>query len=126
MDNNMQNKVVNKIDSARDGITKINRDVRADAHATIDRVADKVPPTTDRLAQSAHNGVDKVADTVNRVNTKWDGTVERLSTGTRQLSENAKVWAETGRTQVRSHPALSVLIAAAAGYGISKLLSSRK
>ena len=95
MDNTMQNKVENKIDSARDGITKINRDVRADAHATIDRVADKVPPTADRLAQSAHNGVDKVADTVNRVNTKWDGTVERLSTGTKQLSENAKVWAES-------------------------------
>ena len=137
MDNNLQNNtqnkidnkidnVANKIENARDGVTKINKDLRADAHATIDRVADKVPPTTDRLAQSAHDGIDKVADTVNSVNSKWDGTVERLSAGSKQLSANAKVWAESGRTQVRSHPALSVLIAAAAGYGISKLLGARK
>lgn len=124
--NNAQNKIENKIDAARDGVTKINKDLRADAHATIDRVADKVPANTDRLATTAHTGVDKVADTVDSVNSKWDGTVERITAGTKQLSENAKVWTETGRTKVRANPALSVLIAAAAGYGISKLLSSRK
>lgn len=122
----MENNVQDKVNSARDGVMQINKDLRADAHAAIDRVADKVPPATDRVAVRAHDGVDKVADTVDNVNAKWDGTVERISTGAKQLSENAKVWCESGRTRVRANPALSVLIAAAAGYGISKLLGSRK
>ncbi|MET0266319.1 MAG: hypothetical protein ABW202_11940 [Duganella sp.] len=122
----MENNVQPKLNGARDGVTQINKDLRADAHATIDRVADKVPPTTDRLATSAHNSVDKVADTVDNVSHKWEGTVERISAGTKQLTENAKVFAENGRTRVRANPALSVLIAAAAGYGISKLIGSRK
>jgi ElaB/YqjD/DUF883 family membrane-anchored ribosome-binding protein len=118
----MENSIENKLNSTRDGVTQIGKDVgkdmRADAHAAIDKVADKVPPTTDRLAASAHNGVDKVADTV-------ESTSERLLARSKQMKESYQALAESGRSHVRASPAISVLIAAAAGYGISKLLSSR-
>ena len=112
--------------STRDGVTQIGKDLRADAHAAIDRVADKVPPTADRLATRAHTGVDKVADGVASVSGTMDSVSERLAVRSKQVTESYKKLAESGRSHVRSSPAISVLIAAAAGYGISKLLSSRK
>jgi ElaB/YqjD/DUF883 family membrane-anchored ribosome-binding protein len=114
----MENTIDNKINSTRDGVTQIGKDLRADAHAAIDKVADKVPPTTDRLATSAHNGVDKVADTV-------ESTSDRLAARGKQVAETYTKLAEQSRSHVRTSPMISVLIAAAAGYGISKLFSSR-
>jgi ElaB protein len=117
--NNPNNNVDSKLSAARDGVAQINKDLRADAHTAIDKVADKVPPATDRLATRAHNGVDAVADTVDSVST---GVVARG----KQLGAAYKQFADTGRDYVRTSPAISVLLAAAAGYGLSKLLSSRK
>ncbi|MES2162361.1 MAG: hypothetical protein V4476_14475 [Pseudomonadota bacterium] len=121
----MENSIDSKINSARDGVTQIGNNLRADAHAAIDKVADKVPPTTDRLANSAHNGVDKVADGVNKVADTVESTSGRLVARGKQVGESYKALAESGRGRVRAHPAMSVLLAAAAGYGLSKLLSSR-
>jgi len=131
----MENSIDTKINgttgnSTRDGVTQIGKDagkdLRADAHAAIDRVADKVPPTADRLAARAHTGVDKVADGVESVSGTVDSVSERLAVRSKQVTESYKKLAESGRSHVRSSPAISVLIAAAAGYGISKLLNSRK
>lgn len=122
----MENSIDSKINNTRDGVTQIGKDLRADAHAAIDRVADKVPPTTDRLATSAHNGVDKVANGVESVSGTVESVSERVAARSKQVTESYKKLAESGRSHVRSSPAISVLIAAAAGYGISKLLSSRK
>ncbi|MQA40273.1 MULTISPECIES: hypothetical protein [Telluria group] len=121
----MENSIDSKINSARDGVTQIGNNLRADAHAAIDKVADKVPPTTDRLANSAHNGVDKVADGVNKVADTVESTSDRLIARGKQVSASCKALTESGRSHVRASPAISVLLAAAAGYGISKLLSSR-
>jgi ElaB protein len=121
MENSTDNKfnsTTNNTNNTRDGVTQIGKDLRSDAHAAIDKVAAQVPPTTDRLAAGAHTGVDKVADTV-------ESTSERLAARSKQVTESYKVLAESGRAHVRNSPAISVLIAAAAGYGISKLLSSR-
>jgi ElaB/YqjD/DUF883 family membrane-anchored ribosome-binding protein len=125
----------------RDALSQIGRDPRADlhsaidrtadkvqpatdrlassAHATVDRVADFVPPTADRLASAAHGAVDKVADTANQVS-------EQAGTRIRELGDAYKRFAETGRGYVRTSPALSVMVALAAGYGLSKLLGNRK
>ncbi|RFP15048.1 MULTISPECIES: hypothetical protein [unclassified Duganella] len=121
----MENSIDSKISSARDGVTQIGNNLRADAHAAIDKVADKVPPTTDRLANRAHTGVDKVADGVNKVADTVESSSSRLIARGKQVSESYKALAESGRGRVRAHPAVSVLLAAAAGYGLSKLLSSR-
>jgi hypothetical protein len=62
----MENSTDSKINQARDGITQIGRDLRSDAHAGIDKIAEQVPPATERLAAQAHTGVDKVADGVGK------------------------------------------------------------
>lgn len=114
----MENSIDSKLNTTRDGVTQIGKDLRSDAHGAIDKVAEKIPPAVDRLATSAHNGVDKVADTA-------ETTSERLVARGKQVAESYTKLAESGRSHVRASPAISVLIAAAAGYGISKLLSAR-
>ncbi len=126
---------------ARDSVTQLGRDTRSDlhsaidrtaekvqptadrlassAHSTVDRLAEKVPPTADRLAGAAHTAVDKVADTASSVS-------EQAANRAKQLSAAYGRFAESGRTYVRSSPATSVLIALAAGYAVSKLLGTRK
>lgn len=114
----MENSTDSKITNARDGVTQIGKDLRADAHATIDKVAAQVPPATERLASQAHTGVDKVADTV-------ESTSDRLAARGKQLAASCKTLTESSRNHVRASPVISVLVAAAAGYGISKLLGAR-
>lgn len=121
----MENSIDNKINTTRDGVTQIGKDLRADAHAAIDKVADKVPPATDRAATTAHASVDKVADTVESTSDRLAAATQTLAARGKQVAEGYTKLAESGRSHVRASPAISVLIAAAAGYGLSKLLSSR-
>jgi ElaB/YqjD/DUF883 family membrane-anchored ribosome-binding protein len=114
----MENTLDGKINGTRDGITPIGQALRADAHTAIDHAADRIPQATDRLAASAHQGVDTLADGAESVS-------QRLATRGKQLGGAYRQCADTGRGYVRSSPALSVLLAAAAGYGLSKLLGSR-
>lgn len=90
----------------------------ADAHNTIDKAAEAAKPMADRLAISAHTGVDKVSSALTDASA-------RLDEKTKQLGEAYGRFAETGRDYVRTSPATSVLIALAAGFTLSKLLSRR-
>lgn len=90
----------------------------AELHQSIDKAADAAPAMADRLATSAHAGVDKVQGALTNAS-------ETVGEKSKQLTEAYKNFAETGRGYVRSSPATSVLVALAAGYTLSKLLSRR-
>lgn len=90
-----------------------------EAHKTIEKAADAAQPVVDRLASSAHASVDKVTGALS-------GATERLDEKTRQLTDAYKNFADTGRDYVRTSPATSVLVALAAGFTLSKLLSRRR
>ncbi|MFA9217603.1 MAG: hypothetical protein ACEQSK_10925 [Sphingomonadaceae bacterium] len=115
----MENSNDTKLNLARDGITQIGKDLRAEAHSAIDKAAEQVPPATALLANGAHQGVDKVADGV-------EGAHQTLMQRSQQVGQACQRATETGRGYVRNSPALSVLLAAAAGYGLSRLFSARK
>ncbi|WP_226939222.1 hypothetical protein [Janthinobacterium sp. FT14W] len=63
--------------------------------------------------------IDQVSDTVGKAS-------ERLMARGKQLGAACQRAGETGRGYVRERPAVSLLVAVAAGYGLSKLLGSRK
>lgn len=92
---------------------------RNDLHGAIDRAADQAQPLADRLATRAHAGVDKVGDGL-------DAAATSLAERRKQTADAYRQFAESSRTQVRSSPLTSVLVAAAAGYALSKLFSARK
>lgn len=100
-------------------LNKVAKDTRQDIHSAIDKVAEKVPPLADRVATSAHDGVDYAGDKIESVS----GTVAERG---KQLGAAYNRFADTGRGYVRSSPAVSLLVAAVAGYGLSKLLGARK
>jgi ElaB/YqjD/DUF883 family membrane-anchored ribosome-binding protein len=129
-----------KSSTTRDTVTQFGRDSRADLHGAIDRTAEKVQPTTDRLASTVHATVDKMAEKVPPAADRLAGAahtaVDRVADTATQVSEQAATtakqlgdaytrFAESGRNYVRSSPATSVLIAVAAGYGLSKLLGRK-
>lgn len=90
----------------------------SELHQAIDKAAEAAQPVVDRLASTAHAGVDKVTGALS-------GASSRMDEKTRQLSEAYKHFADTGRDYVRTSPATSLLIAAAAGFVLSKLLGRR-
>ena len=90
-----------------------------DLHKTIDKAAEATQPVVDRLASSAHAGVDKVSGAL-------AGATKSMDERTRQLTDAASRFADTGREYVRSSPATSVLVAVGAGYILSKIFGSKR
>lgn len=102
-----------------DSGAQAGRNIRAELHRAIDTAAQKAQPVAERLASGAHVGVDRVGDTVSQVS-------DTLGERGKQLGAGYKKLAETGRSYVQTSPAVSLLVAVAAGFGLSKLLSLRK
>ena len=91
----------------------------SDLHKGIDKAADAAQPMVDRLASSAHEGVDKVSGALTDASA-------RMSEKSKQLTDAYQHFADSGRGYVRSSPATSILVAAAAGFVLAKLLGSRR
>ena len=93
---------------------------------TIDKVAEQAKPVVEKVASSVHEGVDQVGEKITQVSDTVAKASERLLERGKQLGAVCQKAGESGRGYVRERPGVSLLIAAAAGYGLSKLLSSRK
>jgi ElaB/YqjD/DUF883 family membrane-anchored ribosome-binding protein len=107
--------------SINDGSRTLARTVdqaSAGAHDAINKVSDAARPVVDRIASGAHQAVDKIAAAAGQA-------AETLGVKGEQL-KNAQAQAlEQCRGYVRDHPLQSLGIALAAGYLLSRLLSSR-
>jgi ElaB/YqjD/DUF883 family membrane-anchored ribosome-binding protein len=109
------------IDKAKEMARDLSKDVpasAADMHKAIDKTAEAAQPVVDRLASTAHAGVDKVSGAL-------AGVTKGMDERTRQLTDAASRFANTGRDYVRNSPATSVLVAVGAGYILSKILGRR-
>lgn len=88
------------------------------AHEAIDKVSDAARPVVDRINSGAHHAVDQFASAAGQAADTLGVTDEQL--------KNAQVRAmEQCRGYVRDHPVMSLGIAIAAGFLLSRLLSSR-
>jgi ElaB/YqjD/DUF883 family membrane-anchored ribosome-binding protein len=90
----------------------------ASAHDAIDKVSDAARPVADRIASGAHQAVDKIASAASQVG-------ETLGVKGEQLKGVQLRAMEKCRGYVRENPIVSFGIAIAAGYLLSRLLSSR-
>ena len=106
---------MNAIEKTSSDLNGTIQDTRQDLHRTIDKVATR-----------AHDGVDQVGERIEQVSDTVSKASETLMARGKQLGAACQRAGETGRGYVRERPAVSLLIAAAAGYGLSKLLGSRK
>jgi ElaB/YqjD/DUF883 family membrane-anchored ribosome-binding protein len=87
------------------------------AHEVIDTVSDTASPLVARFASGAHQAVDTIANVAGQA-------AESLGSSEQVKQAQARAF-EFGRAYVRDHPLASVGIAIAAGYVLSRLLSSR-
>ncbi|MEH8022002.1 hypothetical protein [Rheinheimera metallidurans] len=81
-------------------------------HRAIDGAADAASPAIKTMSASAHNTVDKMASGVNYA-------ADALATKGTQLHHLQQQLAESTRGQVRSHPLITLGIAAAGGALLS-------
>ena len=88
------------------------------AHKAIDKASDAARPAVDRLASGAHQAVDKIAGAAAQAAETFDVKSEQLKDAQARLTENCSAY-------VRDHPMTSLGIALAAGFVLSRLLSSR-
>lgn len=90
----------------------------AGAHEAINKVTDAAQPAMDRLASGAHVAVDKIASAAGQA-------AETLGVKGEQLKKFQVQALEKCQGYVRANPAMSLGIAIAAGFLLSRLLSSR-
>ena len=117
---------MNAIEKTSSDLNGTAQDTRQDLHRTIDKVAGQAQPLVDKVATRVHDGVDQVGERIEQVSDTVNKASETLLARGKQLGAACQRAGETGRGYVRERPAMSLLIAAAAGYGLSKLLGSRK
>jgi ElaB protein len=88
------------------------------AHKAIDKVSDAARPAVDRMASGAHQAVDKAAAAAHQA-------ADTLETKGNEIKEaQARLMSECS-SYVRANPVMSLGIAVAAGFLLSRLLASR-
>ena len=97
---------------------RIADNASSSAHSAIDKVSSAVKPAVDRIADGAHQAVDKFAVTAS-------DAAESLSVKANQLRDGHARMTEECRGYVRAKPLASLGIALAAGFVLSRLISSR-
>jgi ElaB/YqjD/DUF883 family membrane-anchored ribosome-binding protein len=88
------------------------------AHHTIDSLSDAAQPTIDHLRAGAHKAVDSAGGVATHAAGALGGKGDQLQDSGKRIVERAGGY-------VREHPVASLGMAVAAGYLLSRLLSSR-
>ncbi len=88
------------------------------AHGTIDTVSDAARPALDHLVSSAHGAVDRAGIAATHAAGSVGAKGDQLNASRKRMVDHAGGY-------VREHPVASLGMAVAAGYFLSRLLSSR-
>ena len=88
------------------------------AHRTIDSASDVARPALDSIISGAHGAVDRAGNAATHAGGTLGAKGEQLNAGTQRMVDQAQGY-------VREHPVASLGMAVAAGYFLSRLLSSR-
>lgn len=92
--------------------------VTSGAHKAIDRASETVHPAVDRMASGAHQTVDRIAGAASQAAGTFDLKSEQLMDAQARLTDNC-------RGYIQENPLASLGIAVAAGFLLSRLVSSR-
>lgn len=88
------------------------------AHGAIDKASAAVKPAVDRMLSGAHQAVDSLAGVAS-------DAAETLGTKANQIREGQQRMTEQCRGHVRASPLVSIGIAVAAGFVLSRLIANR-
>ncbi len=100
------------------GVARTVDQATSSAHRAIDRASEAARPTVDKVAAGAHQLVDKIAGAASTA-------ADKLDTKTGELRDVHERLTESCREYVRENPLASIGIAVAAGFLLSRLMSSR-
>jgi ElaB/YqjD/DUF883 family membrane-anchored ribosome-binding protein len=89
----------------------------SNAHDKIDRAAESARPAVDHAVNTAHEKVDQLADMASHASETFDEKAAEFKEMQAKFMENATQYVQT-------HPMASLGIAMAAGFLLSKMMSS--
>jgi ElaB/YqjD/DUF883 family membrane-anchored ribosome-binding protein len=98
-------------------LTQAVDDASASAHGAIDNVTARASPALDRMASGAHQAVEKIATAASDAAASLGVKADELNDVQTRITEEC-------RGYVRDNPLASLGIALAAGFVLSRLLSS--
>lgn len=104
-----------------DGTGTLRRGIQqaeSNAHHTIDKAAEAARPTVDRIASGVHHAVDEAAQAAKHA-------ADTVSAKGEQLKNAEQHLVTYSREYMQKHPIASLGIAVAAGFLLSRILSSR-
>lgn len=88
------------------------------AHNAINRASTAAGPAVDSMATGAHNAIDKITGVATQA-------AEKLNVSGDQIRDVQSRFSETCKTQMKENPVVTLGVAVAAGFLLSKLLSLR-
>lgn len=92
-------------------------------------MSSSTPPVVDRMAETAHRVVDQLASKAGpayeRVRTGMSSAKDTMGRTMDGLHHSRDEWVESARESVRQHPLTAIGVAAAVGYVLARLTSSR-
>lgn len=92
-------------------------------------LSSSTPPVVDRMAETAHRVVDQLASKAGpayeRVRTGVSTAKDTMGRTMDGLHHSRDEWVESARESVRQHPLTAIGVAAAVGYVLARLTSSR-
>ena len=100
------------------GVARTVDQAASGAHKAIDKASEAARPAVEKVAASAHQVVDRLAGAANTAADTLESRTEKLRDAQARLADSC-------REYVRENPIASLGIAVAAGFLLSRLLSSR-
>ena len=88
------------------------------AHDAVTKVEDKAIPAVRTMATTAHSTIDKLSSVA-------DTAAEKFNLSADQISKAQTKFTETCKAQIDQNPLAAIGIAVAAGFLLSRIISSR-
>ena len=110
--------IMSNVSDVANSASRTASSVVTGAHDAIDRAAAAAVPAVERIAVGAHTAVDKASSVASK-------TAQAISSTSGQIRDAQSRLADACTAQMKENPMVTLGVAVAAGFVLSRLLSSR-
>ena len=116
--NQMSDKIVSGVNEATGFASRTLDNAASGAHNAVDRAASAATPAVENIASSAHSAIDKASEVANK-------TAQALNVTGEQIRDAQTRFSDVCKGQMKENPVITLGVAVAAGFVLSRLLSAR-
>lgn len=114
----VSDKIISNVNDASGLASRSVDNAASSAHNVIDRAASAAAPAVERMANGAHSAIDKASNVAAQ-------TAQAMNVTGEQIRDAQSRFSDACKTQMKDNPVMTLGVAVAAGFVISRLLSAR-